>query len=84
MNPVSALDEPDTTLRLLNKLDLAIDEARLVRLIMGMNSQAGNIESVIGPSTRTRRLRDEIKSLESQLTSIRKQKSLVNDEPSGF
>jgi hypothetical protein len=84
MNPVLALDEPDTTLRLLSKLDLAIDEARLVRLIMDMNSQAGNIESVIGPSTRTRRLRDEVKNLESQLTSIRKQKSLVNDEPSDF
>ncbi len=84
MNPVLALDEPDTTLRLLNKLDLAIDEARLVRLIMDMNSQAGNIESVIGPSTRTRRLRDEVKSLESQLSCIRKQKSLVNDEPSDF
>jgi hypothetical protein len=79
-----ALDEPDTTLQLLNILDLAIDEARLVRKIMDMNSQAGNIESTIGPSTRTRRLREEVKILESELSYIRYQKSLVNDQQSVF
>ena len=79
-----ALDEPDTTLQLLNILDLAIDEARLVRKIMDMNSQAGNIESTIGPSTRTRRLREEVKILESELSYIRNQKSLVNDQQSVF
>jgi hypothetical protein len=77
-----ALDEPDTTLQLLNILDLAIDEARLVRKIMDMNSQAGNIESTIGPSTRTRCLREEVKILESELSYIRNQKSLVNDQQS--
>ncbi len=80
MYRVLALDEPDTTVRLLSNLDLAIDEARLVRKIMDMNSQAGSIESTIGPSTRTRRLREEVKILETQLTYIRNQKSPVNDE----
>ena len=75
-----APDEPDTTLQLLNILDLAIDEARLVRKIIDMNSQAGNIESTIGPSTRTRLLREEVKILESELSDIRNQKSLVNDQ----
>ena len=77
-----APDEPDATLQLLNILDLAIDEARLVRKIMDINSQAGNIESTIGPSTRTRRLREEVKILESELSYIRNQKSLVNDQQS--
>ena len=80
MNQVLALDEPDTTLQLLTNLNLAIDEARLVRKIMDMNSQAGNIESTIGPSTRTRLLREEVKNLESQLTYIRNQKSLAKEE----
>ena len=80
MYRVLALDEPDTTVRLLSNLDLAIDEARLVRKIMDMNSQAGSIESTIGPSTRTRRLREEVMILETQLTYIRNQKSPVNDE----
>ena len=84
MNQVLALDEPDTTLQLVTNLNLAIDEARLVRKIMDMNSQARNIESTIGPSTRTRLLREEVKNLESQLTYIRNQKSLANDKQSFF
>ena len=84
MSQILALDDPGTTLQLLNNLNLAIDEARLVRKIMEMNSQAGNIESTIGPSARTRRLREEVKNLESQLTYIRNQKSLANDEQSFF
>ena len=80
MSRVLALDEPNTTLRLLSNLDVAIDEARLVRKIMDLNSQVGNIESKIGPSIRTRRLREEAKILETQLTYIRNQKPLINDE----
>ena len=79
MSRVLALDEPNTTLRLLSNLDTAIDEARLVRKIMELNSQVGNIESKIGPSIRTRRLREEVKILETQLTYIRNQKPIIND-----
>jgi len=84
MSRVLALDEPNTTLRLLSNLDTAIDEARLVRKIMDLNSQAGNIESKIGPSIRTRRLREEVKILETQLTYIRNQKPIINDEQDVF
>jgi len=79
MSRVLALDEPNTTLRLLSNLDVAIDEARLVRKIMDLNSQVENIESKIGPSIRTRRLREEVKVLETQLTYIRNQKPIIND-----
>ena len=84
MSRVLALDEPNTTLRLLSNLDTAIDEARLVRKIMELNSQVGNIESKIGPSIRTRRLREEVKILETQLTYIRNQKSIINDDQDVF
>ena len=84
MSQILALDDPGNTLQLLNNLNLTIDEARLVRKIMEMNGQAGNIESTIGPSARTRRLREEVKNLESQLTYIRNQKSQANDEQNLF
>lgn len=80
MRRVLAPNEPGTTLQLLNNLDLAIDEARLVHKIMDITNQAANIESTIGPSTRTRRLREDIKILENQLTYIRNQKSLAGNE----
>jgi len=79
MSRVLALDEPNTTLRLLSNLDVAIDEARLVRKIMDLNSQVENIESKIGPSIRTQRLHEEVKVLETQLTYIRNQKPIIND-----
>jgi hypothetical protein len=80
MHRVLAPNKPDTTLQLLNKLDLAIDEARLVRKIMDITNQVANIESTIGPSIRTQRLREEIKILENQLSFIRNQKSLASQE----
>jgi len=70
-----ALEESSTTLRLLENLNLAINEARLVRRIMDMRNQAGNIESASGPSIQTQRLRDEVKRLENHLVFIRNRKS---------
>jgi hypothetical protein len=75
MSQSLALEESSTTLHLLENLNLAINEARLVRRIMDMRNQAGNIESTSGPSIRTQRLRDEVKRLENHLVFIRKRKS---------
>ena len=68
------LNEPSTTQLLVEKLNLAIDETRLVRRIMDMNHRAENIESTTGASMRTWRLREEVKSLEAELALIRDRK----------
>ncbi len=75
MSQSLALEESSTTLHLLEDLNLAINEARLVRRIMDMRNQAGNIESTIGPSIRTQRLRYEVKRLENHLVFIRNRQS---------
>jgi hypothetical protein len=74
------LNWTSTTLHLLNNLNLAIAEARLVSKIVDMSNQAGTIESTSGPSTRTRCLREEIKILENRLISVRDQKIMISDE----
>jgi len=75
MSQLLALEESNTTLQLLDNLNLAINEARLVRRIMDMSNQAENIESTSGPSIRTLRLREEVKKLENHLVFIRSRKS---------
>ena len=74
MNHTLAINEPGVTLQLIEKLDLAIDESRLVRRIMDMNHRAENIELTTGASMRTWRLRQESKKLETQLALIRNRK----------
>ena len=66
-----ALNGPSTTLELVNKLNLAIEEAKLVRRIIELNHQKKNIESISGPSSRTLCLGEEIIKLDSQLKFIR-------------
>ena len=82
MDKGPALDIPNTTLKLLNNLGLAIDEARLVRIIIKLDSKAKNIESKVGISMKTKLLREEVKYLESKLVllGVRNQKSVINAE----
>lgn len=80
MDKGPALDIPNTTLKLLNNLGLAIDEARLVRIIIKLDSKAKNIESKVGISMKTKLLREEVKYLESKLSFIRSKKSEVSDQ----
>ena len=80
MSQSLTINEPGNTLQLLDNLNLAINEARLVRKIMDMSNQAGSIESTCGPSIRTLRLREEVKTLENHLAIIRNQKSRTDDE----
>ncbi len=68
------LNEPSTTQLLIDKLNLAIDETRLVRRIMDMNHRAENIELTTGASMRTWHLREEVKILETELVLIRDRK----------
>ncbi len=74
MNHTLAINEPGVTLQLIEKLNLAIVESKLVRRIMDMNHRAENIELTTGASMRTWRLRQESKKLETQLALIRNRK----------
>ena len=80
MNQEPALDLPNTTLKLLDDLGLAIDEARLVRIIIDLDTRAENIESRVGPSMRTQRLREEVNYLRTKLTFIRSKKAEISDQ----
>lgn len=75
MNQPQYFIDPNSTSQLLNHLDLAIDEAKLIRAISQMYEQVYKIETVSGPSKRTHFLRQEIVNKESQLKRIRDLKS---------
>jgi hypothetical protein len=79
-----SLNTPNATLRLIDNLNLAIDEAKLVQKIMKMSNQKENIETTIGPSPRTRYLGDEIINLQGQLDLIRNRHLAVNEEQNLF
>ena len=81
MSHTLALNEQDSTLQLIEQLNLAINEARLVSRIMDMNHRAENIESTTGSSMRTWRLREESKQLEIQLDFIRSRKTQIINGP---
>jgi uncharacterized protein YjgD (DUF1641 family) len=84
MSQFLALEDSSTTFKLLDNLNLAINEARLVRRIMNMSNQAGNIESTSGPSIRTQRLREVVKELENQLAIVRSHQTQANHEQDSF
>ncbi len=84
MSHTLVLDEPGSTLQLIEQLNLAIDEARLVRRIMKLNRQAETIEITTGSSMRTWRLREESKKLETQLDIIRSNNTQLNSDPGLF
>lgn len=73
MNPLRTEIDPATTIRLLSNLDLAIDEAKMVREAVNHCDQIWKIESASGPSKRTQFLRQEVARLEAQIVLVRSQ-----------
>lgn len=65
-----------STQQLLNNLDRAIDEVKLVRTISVISNQIENIENASGQSYRTKYLRNELLNLKSRLAGIRNSSNL--------
>ncbi len=65
--------EADTTKRLYENLVQAIDETRLVRMIISTSDQIRKIETTGGSTKHTQLLREEVSKMENQLTDIRTQ-----------
>ncbi len=63
--------DPVSTNQILNSLNSAIDEAKLVTTLANMSNRIQQLESVSGPSKRSESLRKEIKILEIQINYIR-------------
>lgn len=68
-NPGSELRKE--TNRLLSELELALDHCSTIRAIARQREQLHNLESLTGPSPRTRSLRAEIRELEQHLSAAR-------------
>lgn len=73
MSQLQTFIDPTSTSQLLSNLSRAIDETKLLRTISSVQSDIYKIESVSGPSMRTRFLRRQLKSLENQLELVRNQ-----------
>ena len=71
MSRLETYIDPTTTNQLLNNLNLAIDETKLVLKINSLNNQVYIIESSNGRTERSEYLRKEITILEVQLSYIR-------------
>ena len=77
MSRLQTFIDPTSTSQLLNNLNLAIDETKLVRTINSMQEDIYKIESASGPSKRTQFLRQEVFRLQTKLEDIRNQVSLL-------
>ena len=73
MNHQQSHHNQDTTNRLYENLILAIEETRLVRMIISTSDQVRKIETTGEPSINTQLLREEVSKMENQLKDIRTQ-----------
>ena len=64
--------ESNETARLLSELDLAIEQLSAMRDIVTRYERVHKLESITGPSQRTRGMREEIARLEKRLNGERK------------
>jgi len=71
MNREAESETAGQTGRLLAELDRVLDESSALRDIMRRYEQLRELESITGPSPRTRGLREEISRLERRLRSGR-------------
>ena len=67
------------TSRLLTALDDALDQSSTMRDIVDKYERLHNIESIAGPSIKTRILREEIESMERELRFERYQQCVQTD-----
>ncbi len=73
MSETQILSGPASTQNLLANLSLAIDEAMLVRKIVGISDQIRRIENLPDQIGRFQFLKKEILNMEDQLSSVRNQ-----------
>jgi hypothetical protein len=71
--------ESSETTRLLSELDLAIEQLSAMREIVTRYEKLHRLESITGPSNRTRVMREEIEKLERRLEGVRKTQRIGND-----
>jgi hypothetical protein len=76
MSSLQTYIDPNSTNQLLNKLGLAIDEAKLVLNLSKLNNQVFNLESSNGVSEHSTDLRKEITIVQVQLNYLRDRASL--------
>ena len=76
--------DPDTSARLYENLVLAIDESRLVRMIIRTTDQIRKIETTGGSTKHTQLLREEVSRMEGQLKDIRTRTKTRIDPTSSF
>jgi hypothetical protein len=67
MNKESEFEIANETSRLLAELDRALNQSSLMREILRRHEQLQALESITGPSLKTRTLRNEIARLETRL-----------------
>jgi hypothetical protein len=71
MNKIPACELTNETTRLLSELEQALDHCSTIRTIARHREQLYDLESLTGPSPRTRTLRAEIRQLEQRLGAER-------------
>lgn len=76
MSQLQTFIDPTSTSQLLSNLNRAIDETKLMRTISSVENDIYKIESVSGPSMRTKFLRRQLLSLQNQLKDIRNRFSM--------
>jgi len=72
MNKDPGRELANETSRLLSELELVLDRSSTIRAIARYREQLYDLESLTGPSPRTRTLRAEINRLEQRLGAERK------------
>ena len=81
MDRKSGLEADYETMRLLEKLDRALDQSCTLRDIVRRREQLGDLEDITGPSSNSRNLRNEIRLMEQQLRAERARPDLDTDLP---
>ena len=71
MDKLTNVADPGETSRLLSELELALDHCSTILAIARQREQLYDLESLTGPSQRTRSLRAEIRLLEQHLNAAR-------------
>ena len=74
--------ESSETTRLLSELDLAIEQLSTMREIVTRYEKLHRLETITGPSNRTRVMREEIESMERRFSGVRRAQEPEQDSVS--
>ena len=81
MDRESGLEIDCETVRLLGKLDRALDQSCTLRDIVRRREQLDDLEGIAGPSSNSRNLHNEIRRMEQQLRAERARPDFDTDLP---